>query len=81
MRTCTGSACGAGESGWRDGDLAVGLIDGPHELLDDEVADVGAIGLDIAVGGRLVVLADAALVNVFDPPVLESRDVDLFSFR
>lgn len=53
----------------RDG--AVGFVDGPHELLSNELADVGAVRLDIAILGRKVARLAHAAVNVLEEVVLE----------
>jgi len=50
---------------------AVGLVNGPHELLSDELAYVGTIGLDVAVLRREVARLAYATVEKFEEVVLE----------
>lgn len=45
-------------------DRAIGLVDRPHELLCDELADVRAVGLDVAILRREVTRFAHAVIEV-----------------
>lgn len=54
----------------RDG--AVGLVDGPHELLGDEFTDIRAVGLDVAILRRKIARLAHAVIDVLKEVILES---------
>ncbi len=50
---------------------AIGLVDRPHELLCDELADVRAVGLDVAILRREVARLAYTVVEVLEEIILE----------
>lgn len=76
LRPRTRLACDARAAGHRSvrrrRDRAVRLVNRPHELLGDQLPDVRAVRLHVAVRGREVARLAYAVVDILQAPVLQS---------